>query len=118
MTTTTTDYAEFKARKEEARQVNSARVRCWGVALGHFFLPPVASVAYAVKTGKWAPTLFATGAAVVATPIAAVDLGITLAVVPPLTSAVMIINQVKDDRRRQQFISPEEADMAAFAKGF
>jgi hypothetical protein len=30
----------------------------------------------------------------------------------------MIINQVKDDRRRQQFISPEEADMAAFAKGF
>ena len=30
----------------------------------------------------------------------------------------MIINQVKDDRRRQQFIGPEEADMAAFSKGF
>ena len=82
MTTTTTDYAEFKVRKEEARQVNSARVRCWGVALGHFILPPVASVAYAVKTGKWAPTLVATGAAIVATPLAVVDLGITLMVVP------------------------------------
>jgi len=118
MTTTTTDYAEFKTRKEEARQVNSARVRCWGVALAHFALPPVASVAYSVKTGKWAPTLVATGAAIVAIPVAAVDFGITLTLVPPITSAVMIINQVKDDRRRQQFISPEEADMAAFSKGF
>ena len=118
MTTSTTDYAEFKARKEEARQINSARVRCWSVVLGHFILPPLSSVAYAVKTGKWAPTLIATGTAVITAPLAALDMGVTMTVVPPLTSAVMIINQVKDDRRRQQFISPEEADMAAFAKGF
>ena len=48
----------------------------------------------------------------------AIDLGITLGIAAPVTSAAMLINQVKDDRRRQQFIGPEQADMAYFAKGF
>lgn len=111
-------FAEMQARQEEQRQVKSSRVRCWGVALSHFVLAPVASIVYSAKTGKWTPTLVATGAAVVAVPVAAIDMGITLTFVPPITSAVMIINQVKEDRRRQAFTGPEEADMAYFSKTF
>ena len=118
MSNQTNDYLEYKKEMEHVRQIKSARVRCWGIALSHFLIAPLASVVYATKTGKWAPTMIATGAAVVAVPIAAVDYGITLSLAPPITSAVMLINQVKDDRRRQQFIGPEQADMAYFAKGF
>lgn len=118
MTDETNKYVEYKKEVEQVRQVKSARVRCWGVALSHLFVPPIASIIYATKTGKWAPTLVATGVGVVGVPLMAVDLGITLGVVAPVTSAAMLINQVKDDRRRQQFIGPEQADMAYFAKGF
>ena len=71
---------------------------------------------YATKTGKWAPTAISTGIAVVCVPVAVVDAGITLSFVPPTASAVMLINQVKKDRNRQQFVGPEEADMAYFSK--
>ena len=118
MTKQAKDYAAFKKEEEQMRQIKSSRVRCWGVALSHCILPPISSVVYATKTGKWAPTLVATGVGVIGIPLMAVDLGITLGVVAPVTSAAMIINQVKEDRRRQQFIGPEQADMAYFAKGF
>ena len=116
MTQEKLSYGEFRARAEEERQLKTARTRCWGVALAHFVMAPVASVAYSAKIGKWAPTLVSTGIAVVAVPVAAIDAGFTLALAPPITSAVMIINQIKDDRKRLQFISPEEADMAYFAR--
>ena len=118
MTEQTKDYATYKKEVEEMRQIKSARVRCWGVAVSHFFLAPLASVIYATKTGKWAPTLVATGVGVVGIPMMAIDLGVTLGIAAPVTSAAMLINQVKDDRRRQQFIGPEQADMAYFAKEF
>ena len=118
MTEQAKDYAAYKKEVEEMRQVKSARVRCWGVAVSHLFVPPIASIIYATKTGKWAPTLVATGIGVVGIPLMMVDLGITIGVVAPVTSAAMLINQVKDDRRRQQFIGPEQADMAYFAKEF
>jgi len=111
-------FAEMQVRKEEQRQVTSSRVRCWGVVLSHFVLPPVASVVYGAKVGKWTPTLVATGAAAVCVPVAAIDFGICLSTVPGITSAVMLINQVKEDRRRQAFTGPEEADMAYFSKSF
>ena len=112
------NQAKQSRRQEKARQVKSSRVRCWGVAVSHFFLPPLASIVYASKTGRWAPTIVATGVGVVGIPLAIVDMGITACIAAPLTSAAMIINQVKDDRRRQKFIGPEEADAIFFAKSF
>jgi hypothetical protein len=116
MSETKMTYGEFQAKKEEQRQVKSARVRCWSVAVSHLLFAPVASVVYGAKTGKWAPTLVATGIGVVGVPMMAVDLGLTLGIAAPVTSAAMLINQVKDDRRRQQFVGPEEADMAYFSR--
>ena len=111
-------YSAALSAGEEFRQVKSARVRCWGVALGHLFLPPVASIVYATKTEKWAPTLVATGVAVVGIPLAMADMGLTAAVAAPVTSALMTINQIKDDRKRKQFVGPEEADVAYFSRSF
>ena len=103
---------------EDYRQVKSARVRCWGVALAHFFLPPVASVVYATKTEKWAPTLVVTGVALVGLPMMVIDLGVTLGIAAPVTSAVMTINQIKDDRKRKGLLGPEQADVAYFSRSF
>ena len=117
MTETKLNYAEFKSRQEEERQVKSSRVRCWGVAIWHLLpLPFIPSIVYATKTGKWVPTAVATGVAAVGVPLAVVDFGLTCGLVAPATSAIMLINQVKEDRRRQQFIGPEEADVAYFSR--
>ena len=110
------DYAEFQKDQEELRQIKSARVRCWGVAVSHIFLPPIFSVVYALKIGKWKPTLIATGVGLVGVPLTSIDMGLTLTVAAPVTSAAMIINQVKDDRRRQQFLLPEDADKALYER--
>ena len=111
-------YTAALSAGEDYRQVKSSRIRCWGVALAHFFLPPVASVVYATKTEKWAPTLVATGVAAVGVPLMVVDLGITLTVAAPVTSAVMTINQIKEDRKRKGFLGPEQADVAYFSRSF
>ena len=103
---------------EDFRQVKSSRVRCWGVVLGHLLMAPVASVIYSTKTEKWAPTLVATGVAAVGIPLAVVDGGIVAAAAAPITSIVMTVNQVKEDRRRKGFTGPEEADVAYFTRSF
>jgi hypothetical protein len=103
---------------EDLRQVKSSRVRAWAVATGHILLAPLASVVYCTKTEKWTPFFVGTGMAVVGIPLAVIDMGVTSGILAPITSAAMIINQVKDDRRRQGFIGPEEADVAYFSRSF
>ena len=53
------------------------------------------SVIYSTKTEKWAPTLV-TGVAAIGLPLAVVDGGIVA--VRPITSIVMTLNQVQEDR--------------------
>ena len=116
MTKTKLNYSEYKQKEEEQRQVKSSRVRCWGVAVWHLLpLPFIPSIVYATKTGKWLPTIVATGVAGVGVPLAVVDMGLTAGIVAPAASAIMLINQVKEDRRKQQFLGPEEADVAYFS---
>jgi len=103
---------------ENFRQIKSSRVRSWGAVVGHIILPPVASAVYCSKTEKWAPFFIGTGVAVVGIPLAVIDMGITAGVFAPIASAAMIVNQVKDDRRRQGFIGPEEADVEYFSQSF
>ena len=103
---------------EDFRQIKSSRVRCWGVVLAHFFMAPVASVVYSAKTERWAPTLAATGVFAVGLPLAVVDAGLTASIAAPVTSIVMTVNQVKEDRKRKGFVSPEQADAAYFGRSF
>ena len=95
---------------EQIGDLKLARVRQGMNGLFHFLLAPVASVYYGSKTGYWMPTLAATGVAVVALPLAALDLGLTFAVAPPLTSCLMMCNKSSEKRRQLGILMPEQAD--------
>ena len=95
---------------EQIGDLKLARVRQGMNGLFHFLLAPVASVYYGSKTGYWMPTLAATGVAVVAVPLAVVDLGFTFAVAPPLTSCLMMCNKSSEKRRQLGILMPEQAD--------
>ena len=95
---------------EQIGDIKLARVRQGMNGLFHFLLAPVASVYYGSKTGYWMPTLAATGVAVVAVPLAVIDLGFTFAVAPPVTSCLMMCNRSSEKRRKLGILMPEQAD--------
>ena len=111
-----TRFEQTVNNQEEVRSLKSARVRCWGVAAAHFVLPPAASAVYCSKTGKWLPFAVGTGVAFAGIPLAIFDLGFTAAIGAPAASAALIINQVQEDRRKNKFTLPEEADAAYFSR--
>ena len=95
---------------EQIGDLRLARVRQNLNGVFHFFFGPIASVYYGSKTGYWIPTLAATGVAIVTVPLAAVDLGFTFAVAPPLTSCLMMCNKSSEKRRQLGILMPEQAD--------
>ena len=95
---------------EQIGDLKLARVRQGMNGLFHFLLAPVASVYYGSKTGYWMPTLAATGVAVFAVPVSAIDLGFTHAVSSPLTSCLMMCNKSTEKRRQLGILMPEQAD--------
>ena len=99
---------------QETIDLKRAKTRCWGIWLGHFFLAPVASGVYAAKTSYWLPFALGTGIAVVGLPLALFDLGITSAIVAPVTSAAMLSGKVQESRRKKGIFLPEEAEAALY----
>ena len=99
---------------QEQIDLKRAKTRCWGIWLSHFFMAPVASAVYSAKTNNWAPFGIATGVAVIGLPLAVIDLGITSAIVAPVTSAAMLCGKVQEARRKKGFFIPEEAEAALY----
>lgn len=56
MTSSGSQYERLKFAKD----LKIARVRVGLMALFHFFLPPIASLVYAIKTEYWTPFVLAT----------------------------------------------------------
>ena len=92
------------------RDVKQAAVRQVVCGFTHALFGPGASIYYSAKTGYWLPTLAATGSFFVAVPLALVDFGFTAAVAPPTVSALMVITQSQEKRRRLGITMPEQAD--------
>ena len=90
--------------------VKQAAVRQVLCGFSHAFFGPVASVYYGVKTNNFIPVAAATGIAVVSVPLAIVDFGLTLALAPPITSALLVITNSQEKRRRLGITMPEQAD--------
>lgn len=105
-----TTVANRAVAGEQIADLKVARVRQGLCGLSHFLCAPVASIVYGAKTGYWMPTLAATGVAVVAVPVAMVDLGFTFAIAPPLTSCLMMCNKSSETRRKLGILMPEQAD--------
>ena len=111
-------FDSFLAEKRESDCIKQARVRQGAMAAAHLVVPPVVSVAYAVKTNNWMPTIAATGAAAIC---AFADAGLGFPImsmtIPPATSALMIANKGSDARRRLGIVMPEQADKLLYEKG-
>ena len=115
-TSTATDYNTFLQQKEQHKAVKQARVRVGISWLLHIFtVPPIVSLVYSIKTENYLPVLAATGAAVVGVPMAAVDMGVTFLVAPPVTSAVLLQTKAGERRRQLGIFGPEQADAMAFS---
>lgn len=108
------DYQSYLAQKEQVKAIKQARVRIGIAWLAHMFAAPISSLVYSIKTENYVPVLAATGVALVAVPVAAIDLGLTLAVAPPVTSAVLIQTKAGERRRQLGIFGPEQADQMMF----
>ena len=101
----------------DLKDVKLASVRQGLCGFAHFMGGPIASVYYGSKTGYWMPTLAATGVAVVGIPFMLLDLGFTTFIGAPATSAILLITQSQEKRRKLGIQMPEQADamMAKFS---
>ena len=112
--TVSNDYQTYLAQKEQVKAIKQARVRIGIAWLAHMFAAPISSLVYSIKTENYVPVLAATGVACLAVPIAVIDLGLTLAVAPPVTSAVLIQTKAGERRRQLGIFGPEQADQMMF----
>ena len=116
-TTSSANYQEFLARKQEIDTIKSARTRTYGSWLWCLGLGAIGSVIQSCRTGNWKPTIVATCVAAPCIGLAAVDAGITFAVVPPITAAAMFTSKTSSSRQKLQIVDPREADAMLFDKG-
>ena len=116
MATTTGSYQDYLTQKDQIKAVKQARVRV-GISwiLHAFTLPPIVSLVYSIKTENYIPVLAATGVALVTAPLAFVDFGLTFAVAPPVTSAVLIQTKATNRRGQLGIFGPEQADAMMFS---
>ena len=117
MTVTNTDYTKFLAEKQEIQQLKAARTRCWGAWAKCLGLGVFGSIWQSAVTGNWKPTGIATAVALPCLGLAGVDMGLTLAVAPPVTAAAMFTASAQKARNKFQFHSPEQAEAALAVKG-
>ena len=106
-----TDYSSFLQQKARIDSAKQAGVRCAPMWLLHLFtLPPVVSVVYASKTNNWAPTLWATGVALVAVPLGVFVLGVTFAGATTVTAAGLFTTTATRKRNELGIVDPLQAD--------
>ena len=98
----------------DTTDIQQAKVRVWGSWLCHFLCAPVASIVYSAKLNNFLPFFAGTGIFFVGIPMALFDVGITSAIIAPVTSAVLIQNKVGEKRRKLGIYSPEQADVMMY----
>ncbi|MCE2837627.1 MAG: hypothetical protein LW834_11805 [Cyanobium sp. 49614_E6] len=121
MTNSGSQYERFKLGKD----LKLARVRIGWMALFHFFLPPIASLVYAIKTEYWTPFILATVVGLFTTLTsmiieAAADspasyligfiIYLILVFIPAGISFFMYQSRAMKIRARNNIIMPEQAD--------
>jgi len=113
---TTTDYTAYEARQQEMADIETARCRAWGYALGAYFTGPIWPAVIASRTKCWTPFWAGLGLGVLSLPFAALDLGLLSSVPAAGLGTYLMAEKSKEKRRKLNVISPEQADVIKFSK--
>ena len=109
---------EYMAKVQDVKDIQTARVRGWGYFVGAYFTGPIWPAVIANRTGEWTPFWVGLGLGVVSLPFAFLDLGIISSVPAAGVGTAMMASKSKDKRRQLGIVSPEQADVKLFSRGF
>ena len=116
MTNSTQSYDAYTARQEELAEIETARCRAWGYALGAYLTGPIWPAVIASRTKCWTPFWAGLGLGVLSLPFAALDLGLLSSVPAAGLGTYLMAEKSKEKRRKLNVISPEQADVIKFSK--
>ena len=114
--TTTTDYEAYNAKQQELAEIETARCRAWGYALGAYLTGPIWPAVIASRTKVWTPFWAGLGLGVLTLPFAALDLGLLSSVPATGLGTYLMAEKSKEKRRKLGIIAPEQADALKFSK--
>ena len=117
-TTSSNSSLEYLAKQVRARDIETARVRGWGYFVGAYFTGPIWPAVIANRTGEWTPFWVGLGLGVVSLPLAVMDLGVISSIPAAGVGTAMMASKSKDKRRQLGIVSPEQADVKLFSRGF
>ena len=110
------DYIEYQAKEQELAEIETARCRAWGYALGAYFTGPIWPAVIASRTKCWTPFWAGLGLGVLCLPFAALDVGIISSLPATGLGTYLMAEKSKEKRRKLGIIAPEQADAIKFSK--
>ena len=115
-TPNTTNYEEYAAKEQEMAEIETARCRLWGYAIGAYLTGPVWPAVIASRTKVWTPFWAGLGLGVLTFPLTFFDLGIVSSIPAAGLGTYLMADKSKEKRRKLGIIAPEQADVMKFSK--
>ena len=109
-------YAEYEAKQQELAEIETARCRAWGYALGAYCTGPIWPAVIAVRTKQWTPFWAGLALGVVTLPAVFLDAGIISSIPATGLGTYLMAEKSKEKRRKLGIIAPEQADAIKFSK--
>lgn len=116
MTDSTKDYQEYLHAQQELADIEAARCRAWGYALGAYFTGPIWPAVIASRTKSWTPFWAGLGLGVLCLPAAVFDWGFVSSLPATGLGTYLMAEKSKEKRRKLGIIAPEQADVLKFSK--
>ena len=110
------DYLEYQAKQDELAEIETARVRLWGYALGCYLTGPIWPAVIASRTKVWTPFWAGLGLGVLTFPFVFLDAGIISSLPATGLGTYLMAEKTKEKRRKMNIIAPEQADLIRFSK--
>ena len=110
------NYQEYEAKQKELAEIETARCRAWGYALGSYFTGPIWPAVIAVRTKEWTPFWAGLALGVVTFPAVFLDAGIISSIPATGLGTYLMAEKSKEKRRKLGIIAPEQADAIKFSK--
>tara|TARA_A100001201_G_scaffold40855_1_gene42003 strand:+ start:212 stop:577 length:366 start_codon:yes stop_codon:yes gene_type:complete len=111
---TLSSYEQYQLKQEELADIETARCRAWGYALGAYLTGPIWPGVIAARTKQWTPFWAGLALGVVSLPFAALDLGIISSLPATGLGTYLMAEKSKEKRRKLGIHSPEQADIIKF----